>query len=296
LFSKSSIVPASESKKRRPAKVLLCYPVSVNKPQITELFEEAFRNYHSAFHRESDPVSLAHSYDLAPDQEVAGFFAALLAYGNVKTILTSGKTALAPLGKSPAKFLRERKDFIGLWPNFRHRFTRGEDLEIVATWLNSILNSHGSIESFFVATRHPLNSDMQILLSDFVQRLRALHLTSAQKKVFQNRERNLKYLVSDPLQGSACKRLNMYLRWMVRETDGVDLGLWKRLHPRQLKLPIDTHLLQTLKLLKWTRSKQATWKVAEHATQKLLLLNSGDPIRYDFALCHLSMSGGKLRA
>lgn len=266
------------------------------KPEITELFESAYSRFHTAFRRESDPISIAHRYPSKDDQEVAGFFAAILAYGNVKSILTSCRIALEPLGKNPAKFLREAFDLNGLWTTFRHRFTRGEDLQIVSLWLRRILNEYGTIEKFFTATSHPLDSDMQLLLSDFVRRLHALPLTEAQRVIYRKRERNLKYLISDPLQGSACKRLNMYLRWMVREADGVDLGLWKSLRPNQLKLPIDTHLLQTLHQLRWTRSKQATWKVAEVATKKLIALNPDDPIRYDFALCHLSMAKGKLRA
>jgi uncharacterized protein (TIGR02757 family) len=87
----------------------------------------------------------------------------------------------------------------------------------------------------------------------------------------------------------------MFLRWVVRKKDGIDLGLWTRIHTRQLMLPVDTHLLQTLRALRWTRSRQATWRVVEAATHRLRRYAPEDPIRYDFALCHLSMAGGSLR-
>lgn len=132
------------------------------------------------------------------------------------------------------------------------------------------------------------------LLSDFVTRFAAQPLPKGLEPRRLERARSLKYLLSDPLRGSACKRLNMYLRWMVREADEIDLGLWKCVKKEQLMLPVDTHLLKTLRILKWTSSKQATWKVVEEATERLRKYAPEDPIRYDFALCHLSMAGGKI--
>jgi uncharacterized protein (TIGR02757 family) len=87
----------------------------------------------------------------------------------------------------------------------------------------------------------------------------------------------------------------LFLRWVVRENDGIDLGIWSKLGPEKLILPLDTHLLQTLRNLSWTRSQQASWKVAEEATEKLKIYCPEDPIKYDFALCHLSMSGHSIK-
>ena len=259
--------------------------------KLKQLFEAAYRDFHSQDRKRVDPVSLVHKYSNAQDQEVAAFFAALLAYGNVQTILKSVQTVLRPLGISPYKTLLERP-LSGLWNGFRHRFTTGEDIEILAHWLSLAIKSHGSLENFFVTTE----VEMKPLLSDFIVRFCSQPLPLHLQKVKKTRERNLKYLLSDPLRGSACKRLNMFLRWVVRPKDGIDLGLWKKLNPSVLMLPVDTHLLQTLQSLRWTRSKQATWKVVEVATAKLREIAPHDPIRYDFSLCHLSMSGGNIKS
>ncbi len=136
---------------------------------------------------------------------------------------------------------------------------------------------------------------MREMLSSFIRRFTSQPLPEAFKPVLKRRERNIKYLLSDPERGSACKRLNLFLRWVVRPSDGIDLGVWKSVDPQRLMLPIDTHLLQTLKKLRWTRSNTANWKVVESATERLRAFCPEDPIRYDFSLCHLSMRGRSIK-
>lgn len=258
--------------------------------RMQRLLDTAYARFHSEYHRERDPVSLVHRYEDRGDREVAAFFAALLSYGNVTTILQSVTRVLTALGPSPRRTLLDGK-FPESLSAFRHRFTNGEDLEVLAAWVTSALRQSGSLEKFF--TEGPAG-EMRVRLSGFVRRLKGQPVGKL-SEVAARRSRTLKYLVSDPEQGSACKRLNMFLRWMVRPEDGVDLGLWKTLSPADLILPIDTHLLQTIRLLKWTKSKQATWKVAELATQRLKRYSPLDPIKYDFALCHLSMTTDDLK-
>jgi uncharacterized protein (TIGR02757 family) len=258
---------------------------------LAKAFEAAYQDYHVHFHRVQDPVHIPHLYQDPRDKETVAFFAALLAYGNVKTIIASVQRLLLPLGDHPHEFLLSRSDFTGVWKGFRHRFTTEEDLEILSSWMHHALKERGSLESFFFATTLEEGSPLKDLMSDFVQRMRVLPLPKGYEEKVRRRERNLKYLLSDPLQGSACKRLNMFLRWVARPSDGIDLGLWKKLTPDRLMLPVDTHLLQTLQRLRWTKSKSANWRVVEEATLRLRKLLPEDPIRYDFALCHLSMSG-----
>jgi len=261
---------------------------------LSQLFEKAYQDFHSRPHRDLDPIKLVHQYTEPRDQEVAAFLTALLAYGTVATILSSVEKVLAPLGKSPHDYIKTAGNLNSLWKGFTHRFTRGEDIEILAYWIQAALRSHGSLEAFFVHESKSVS--MKDLLSSFVQRFTDQDLPSHLRKVAIQRKRNLKYLISDPNRGSACKRLNLFLRWVVRPQDGIDLGLWKKVSPAQLILPLDTHLLKTLHQLKWTRSQQASWKVAELATQKLKHYDAADPIRFDFALCHLSMSGYNLKS
>jgi uncharacterized protein (TIGR02757 family) len=262
--------------------------------EIARALEAAYQDFHSHYHRGRDPISLAHHYASPADKEIAGFLAAILAYGNVTTIINSVTKVLTRLGPSPYRAIIDG-DFENHFEGFRHRFTTGTDMEILCAWLRAALRSHGSLEAFFTAETPAGETDMRSRLSRFVRRLESGPLSPSLARRYAHRTRGLKYLLSDPMRGSACKRLNMFLRWMVRPDDGIDLGLWRTLAARELMLPVDTHLLKTLRLLKWTKSKQATWRVVEAATQRLRLYYPSDPIRYDFALCHLSMTGKSLK-
>lgn len=260
--------------------------------ELLTLLETVHRDFHHQVERDRDPVCFVHRYPSPRDQEVVALFAALLAYGNVQTILKSVEKVLRLLGPSPAEAIL-RHDLTGKWNGFRHRFTTGDDIEILAMWMRSALTQSVSLEAFFI--QNEKTAPMKPLLCSFVRRFTSMPLPPHLVAVAKTRERNLKYLISDPERGSACKRLNMFLRWMIRPADGVDLGTWKTLSPEILMLPVDTHLLQTLKKLRWTRSQTANWKVVEAATERLKELCPQDPIRYDFALCHLSMRGKDIR-
>jgi len=261
-----------------------------NHQQIASLLEKAYADFHAEPYRNLDPVHVVHEYSRPQDREVVAFATALLAYGSVSTIVKSVRRILFPLGNHPYEFLRNA-NLAHLWDGFCHRFTRGEDVEILFSWLQSVLKQHRSLEEFFLLHQQPAKDPMKSMLSSFVKRLKAQPLPLRLKRILSLRERNLKYLVSDPEQGSACKRLNLFLRWTVRPPDKIDLGLWKHLRPESLILPLDTHLLKTLQLLQWTSATHASWQVAESATQKLKLYCPEDPVKYDFALCHLSMHG-----
>ena len=257
---------------------------------LTPLFEAAFAQYHQHAFREKDPVSFVHRYLEPEDQEIIGFLSAVLAYGNVRSILNNVDKAIAPLGEHPKNSIIN-ENLSGKWEGFVHRFTQGIDIEILVHWIRGAILQSGSIEAFFSEGRE---KETKLALDSFVSRLFTLPLPDHLAEHAVRRQRNLKFLVSRPSDGSACKRLNMYLRWMVRKQDGIDLGLWSHLDPAQLMLPVDTHLLKTLRLLGWTTSSAANWKVVEQATANLRRLCPKDPIRYDFALCHLSMEGNAL--
>jgi|688.fasta_scaffold277244_3 uncharacterized protein (TIGR02757 family) len=261
-------------------------------PSLQTVLEKAYQEFHSRPHRDQDPLKTVHRFSNPQDQELVAFIAALLSYGNVTTILSSIEKVLLPLGTHPYQFIQS-SSLKGLWTGFKHRFTTGEDIEVLLNWLKSALEKKGSLENYFV--EEGSERPMRDLLSSFVKRLSQESLPASLSKTAKRRERNLKYLLSDPERGSACKRLNLFLRWVVRENDGIDLGIWSKLGPEKLILPLDTHLLQTLRNLSWTRSQQASWKVAEEATEKLKIYCPEDPIKYDFALCHLSMSGHSIK-
>ena len=261
---------------------------------LKRALEHAFRDYHHELRRQADPISLVYPYSAPQDQEVVAFLVALISYGNVGTILKSGANLLSPLGPRPFDYLVSEKP-LNLWAGFKHRFTQGADIEVLSHWIRHVLRAHGSLENFFVFTSPSKTAAMKDKLSEFVKGLWNQPLPTNLQKTVNHRRRNLKYLLSDPHQGSACKRLNMFLRWVVRPKDGVDLGIWGQISPKELMLPLDTHLIQTLKKLRWIKSENTNWNTVELATQKLRDISENDPIRYDFALCHLSMSGKNFR-
>lgn len=267
-------------------------PVKPAHPELLPLLQTAFTEFHSQFHLERDPISHVHRYSDPGDQEVVGFLAALMAYGNVTTILGSLYKVLLPLGDSPKTAVKNLGNE-NLHPHFRHRFTTGEDLWVILARLKEVYARHETLEDFFLAG--PASREMAPLLSSFVERFFELPVPPVISAIEKRRARSLKYLISHPSRGSACKRLNLFLRWMARPKDGVDLGLWQKLGPAPLLLPVDTHLLKVLRELKWTKSKVANWKVAEEATAQLRKIAPEDPVRFDFSLCHLSMSGHSIK-
>ena len=256
---------------------------------MQSVLEKAYQNYHVQFKRDRDPIGLVHSYRSKKDQEVVAFISALLAYGNVQTIRQSLHSVLLVLGKSPYQRILEQSH----WPElkgFRHRFTSGNQLNALLYALHEILNEQGGLETYFITQP---GSTLKDRLSAFVKSISAKS-EQAPERLGAADQRSFRYLLSDPERGSACKRLNLFLRWVVRKRDGIDLGLWSALNPKELILPVDTHILKTLQKLRWTRSKTATWQVAIEATEKLKRFDPLDPIRYDFSLCHLSMEGKSL--
>ena len=256
-------------------------------PEISALFKRAYDEFHSQFHLEKDPIYHVHRFTTPGDQEVIALLSSILAYGNVATILSSVYKAADPLGDQP-KLLIQKGFSKNPLPYFRHRFTTGEDIWVIFERLKAIYERYETLEDFYL--EGATDSRMEVMLSRFVDRFFAVPVSGKIAAVEKRRMRSLRYLLPHPARGSACKRLNLFMRWMVRRKDGIDLGLWMKVNPNTLLLPVDTHLLKLLRELRWTSSKVANWKVAEAATIELRKISPEDPIRYDFSLCHLSMS------
>lgn len=239
-----------------------------------------------AARRASDPVSFAHAYDDAADREVVALLAALLAFGNVVAIKKSVARALAALGPAPSRTV-DAEDEAALsarLSGFVHRVYRGPDLARVLAGAGALRAAHGSIGAALVAMRAAVPADapdpMLAVLVSFADALRGPR---------EGRGRGLAHLVPDPRKGSACKRLLLYLRWMVRPADGVDLGL-APLSAAELVMPLDTHIHRIGRNLALTRRNDASYRTAREVTDALRALDPTDPVKYDFALCHLGVS------
>lgn len=219
-----------------------------------------------------DPISIPHRFTRKADIELAGFLTSTLAWGRRRTIIDSASRLLASMGNEPAGFLldaspRDFKPFLG----FVHRTFNGDDCIFFLTALQRIFREHGSLEPLFttINTRGATHAIIQFRTS-FLQ---TDHLPRSEKHL------------ANPQTGSACKRINMFLRWMVRrDSRGVDFGLWKTIDPSALVCPLDLHSGRTARNLGLLSRRQNDWKAALELTDALRRFDPADPVRFDFAL------------
>jgi len=237
----------------------------------------------------ADPVQIVRRYTDPADQEIVGFCAAGLAFGRVASVLNSIETLTGILGPAPARFVRA---FDPEAPHLElramvHRWTRGRDLVALLWLLRQMLDAAGSIERFFLEGYSPDDPDIGPALDSFSRRALALDLHAAYGRRIPPRA-GVCYFFPRPSAGSACKRLNLYLRWMVRR-DAVDLGAWSGISAAKLIVPLDTHVIRLGRCLRLTRYSSPGWRMAEEITRSLRAIDPIDPIRFDFSLCHVGM-------
>jgi uncharacterized protein (TIGR02757 family) len=238
-----------------------------------------------------DPVSLPHRYRDPRDIEVAGLLAASLAYGRADLFLPKVSRLLEAMGRSPAAFVREL-DVAGaraLLSGFVYRFNVGADVAVLLLGMGRMLARRGSLEAGFVAAREASGGDLHGALGAFVRELRDVDVRAIERAL--GKTRGLDHLLPLPLGSGAAKRLHLYLRWMVRGPDAVDLGIWKRVPPSALLVPLDTHVARLAWRLGLVRRRTMGWAASEDITANLRVIDPEDPVRFDFVLCHHGMSG-----
>lgn len=261
----------------RPRRLRSARALGAAKPALDRLYEQ-FDHANSA----SDPVHLVRRYRDDADREVVGFCAAALAFGRVASVLASVEALLAVMGPSPAAFVRRfdpLRDGHALRP-LRHRWTTGDDLVELLWILRQMVSTAGSIEGFFLHGYQRDADDIGDALNSFCGR--ALALSD------QPRARGVGYFFPRPAGGSACKRLNLFLRWMVRR-DQIDFGVWRHVSTAKLVVPLDTHVIRVSRCLGLTTYTSPGWAMARQITGALRAIDPEDPVRYDFSLCHIGM-------
>jgi len=257
----------------------------------------------------ADPVELPRRYTRPADQEVAGLLAASLAYGRAdlfKPILTrlldqlgpspaaavDGIAARLTVGVASAATAPEVASLLARFAWFRYRFNQPADLAALLAAIGALRCHHGSLGARFAALFEAAGGGPEALrptLAAFATELREAPPVAA---LLRGRGlRGLRHLLPDAAGPGAAKRWNLYLRWMVRGPDTVDLGAWPGLPRAALLMPLDTHIHRVARRLGLTRRADAGWRTAEEITAALRLVDPADPVRYDFALCHLGMSG-----
>ena len=246
----------------------------------------------------SDPVELVRGYRDPLDIEVAGLLCASLAYGRVDLFKPLLRGLLARMGPSPAAFCRELSDrtprpsgaapqrWAGL-EQFVYRFNVGADIGCLLLACGDAQRIHGSLGALFARCREEAASE-GTALQRFSDWLRGRDFDPVVRRL--GPPRALDHLLPTPATGGACKRLNLFLRWMVRGPDAVDFGLWP-VPKSELIVPLDTHLARMARNLGLTARRDLSWRTADEISRSLCLLDPDDPVKYDFALCHFGMSG-----
>jgi uncharacterized protein (TIGR02757 family) len=239
-------------------------------------------------------VELPRRYADPGDAEVAGLLAASLAYGRADLFKPRLEALLAAMGPSPARFaagLARRPD-AEAFAGFQYRFNQPEDVAALVAAAGAVRARHGSLGARFAAlfagaagAPEPLRS----ALGAFARELR--EAPEARAALGRRPARGLHHLLTDAALPGACKRWNLYLRWMVRGPDAVDLGLWRGVPRSALVVPLDTHVARIARHLALTDREDLSWRTAAEITANLSAIDPEDPVRYDFALCHLGMSG-----
>jgi len=254
--------------------------VAASHPELKERLEALVSTRDLRVRVQADPVSLVHRFDSSDDREVAGLVAALLAFGRVDGIRRSAGRVLQSLGPHPADAIAiaPREDLARRLRGFAHRIYRGPDLASLLWNAASLRRTEGSLGGALARRLEDTGGDVREALARWADQLRGPHPS-----------RSLAHLVPDPRAASACKRLWLYLRWMIRGPDGVDMGIWD-LQPSLLLIPLDTHVHRISVNLGLTSRRTASWRAAQDVTRVLCQLDPLDPVRYDFALCHLGIS------
>ena len=253
--------------------------------QIRNVLEKLYKRYNRRELISPDPLQFLYRYSDPADIEITAFLASALAYGRVQQIEKSLNNLLGRMGDSPSGFvINFDKDKRRTLKDFKHRFTAGDDISDLLALLKTAINRCGSIEKYFALGYNPGDRNIIPALSKFCNSLLDIHAAGGKRQP----SRGLKYLLVSPDGGSACKRLNLFLRWMVRDDD-VDTGLWKSIEKARLIVPIDVHMGRLCKILGLYGRKTVSLSAAEEITESFAEIEPADPVKYDFALSRIGI-------
>jgi uncharacterized protein (TIGR02757 family) len=261
--------------------------------KLKTLLDSLYRN-RSGAHLANDPLSFCHHYTDPGDREIVALIASSFAYGNVKIILKNLETVFQPMGPSPRAFVEgfEPEECMRLYSGFKHRFNDARDLCALLLAVRTMIEEADTIGEYFLGCYDPEAEDITPSLIEFTSSVLSIDYSRLFGEPGIPANSYFPFLFPSPLSGSACKRLCMFLRWMIRPEDGIDLGLWKGIPPSKLVIPVDAHIMRISRFLGFTSRNQADWRTAREITAALRQLDPEDPVKYDFSLCHLGISEG----
>lgn len=245
-------------------------PSEMKQSELKEYLDFKAEQYNRTEFIESDPIQLPHRFSRKEDIEIIGFLVSTIAWGNRTMIIKSGEKLIDIMGNAPHDFIMNYKEFSDL--DFVHRTFNSVDLDFFFSSLHRIYSSGSSLEDSFKE-----HSEIEGIKGRIVN-FRETFLS-------QPHEQRSEKHISNPMKNSAAKRINMYLRWMVRkDNQGVDFGIWNSISPSELYMPLDVHTSRNARALGLITRKQDDWKTLEELMKKLKKFDPIDPVKYDFAL------------
>ena len=255
---------------------------------IKNKLEIVFKKYNRNCFVDSDPIGIVHQYESPRDKELVAFISSAFSFGNVMYIRKTLRRIFYELGKNPSNTLLNMNfpmDDI-LFSNFNYRWINRDAIRAFIAILSSIYKKYGSLENCFLENYKKNDDTLRDSLIFFRNRL----IKEGEKiKIDEKGRRGLYYLLPDPSKSSPCKRFNLFLRWVVRPADGIDLGLWNSFHTKQLTIPLDTHMAKICVQIGLTKRKVTNYLMAEDITKSLKKIDPIDPTRFDFAISRLGI-------
>jgi uncharacterized protein (TIGR02757 family) len=256
-----------------------------NHRMLKSILERLYLKYNRRSLIAPDPLQFVYKYSKPEDMEIAGLLSALLATGRVEQIQKSLTKLFAIMGQSSYQFVTHFNDSKRkLLKDFKHRFTTGDDIAELLALLKYAIQKTGSLENYFLQGYNKADENIIPALTQFCDSLLSTYAKRNHSKV----SRGLKYLLVSPAGGSGCKRLNLFLRWMVR-ADDVDAGLWRAVDKAKLIVPVDVHIGRLCGILGFHNDKTTTLKTAVTITNKFAEISPDDPVKYDFALSRIGI-------
>ncbi len=253
----------------------------MNRKSLIQFLNEKVDAYNQPFFIDADPVCVPHRFSKKQDSEISGFFAAIFAWGNRTTIINKSLELMSMMDGAPHEFCLHHSDKdLKRLVEFKHRTFNATDLLYFVDFFRMFYSKHDTLEQAFLKGMKPGDPDTGNALNGFYDYFFSLEDVP---------QRTLKHIAS-PAKHSTCKRLNMFLRWMVRrDTRGVDFGLWKKILPSQLVVPVDLHVARVARHFGLLKRKQTDWLAAVELTETIKQFEPADPVKYDYALFGLGV-------
>jgi uncharacterized protein (TIGR02757 family) len=253
--------------------------------ETRNLLERLYARYNHRAFVPPDPLQFVYRFSERSDREIAGFLAAALAYGRVRQIERSLTQLFDRMNRTPYDFtMRLNGTGLASLRTFTHRFTTGSDIWDLLDLFRRVLDDHGDLESFFLRGYRAQDATVLPALSTFCDSLCRLYGDTHNRRA----SGGLNYLLASPSRGSACKRLHLFLRWMVRH-DEVDIGLWRRVDRAKLIVPVDVHMGRLCRILGFHDDKTISQFTAVKITTAFAKIEPTDPVRYDFGLSRIGI-------